>query len=574
MSNNISNRQINGSLAGQIALNLDKRDGSADGQISQSVWNEFWDANGAANSKGKKENVGQNGVSVQDAFKFIMTRIFNTAKKQLAGSEDKSWENEENKYNTINDVAKNLYKKAGGEKLKIDNIKANTSQVESENESAENVTNKNQTNLQNAYNKLKELPLPKELENYRIPKDKYITELEREYKNHQGEIPIQETPSADFASSILIEVLKKLVPNMDEKLRIKVAIQQAAALFPEEGQKIGEYETKTLLNDTDAVDKLTQAYIDMEQSNEHEGIVKQATQALSKLKSNIKNIHLPKEVNAKSFAEKLNNYNPQNIQHFFDDSRFSLAKIENPSEADIIATIISDILGISDAKENREITSQITLRKVAIDNTIALYPENTEDMTIRDVTIKEINARAEAYKKAVEEARDIIISNINSTKIGSQFKTEDDKQLFINCLKNVGYDIESTGAGRAEDGVFVIETNNPEVKNKTEMVVLLLHETYHNYSEIKGRHHQKGQKTEEAAAEMFALLGTADIINQNPTINFPEHSRYGHKISEYKTKNDVINNDEFKDWLNGYSKTHSGNASECIEEAKDIILLK
>ena len=80
MNNNISNRQLNISSAGQIALNLDKKD-SQDGIISQSVWEEFWNTNDSENQyKGRKEaNVGQNGISVRDAMKFIMTRIFNAA---------------------------------------------------------------------------------------------------------------------------------------------------------------------------------------------------------------------------------------------------------------------------------------------------------------------------------------------------------------------------------------------------------------------------------------------------------------------------------------------------------------
>ena len=89
MNNNISNRQLNISSAGQIALNLDKKDGQ-DGIISQSVWEEFWNTNDSENQyKGRKEaNVGQNCISVRDAMKFIMTRIFNAA-NSLGGEVNK-----------------------------------------------------------------------------------------------------------------------------------------------------------------------------------------------------------------------------------------------------------------------------------------------------------------------------------------------------------------------------------------------------------------------------------------------------------------------------------------------------
>lgn len=567
MSNNISDKQLRMSLAGQIALKLDARDGNADGQISQSVWNSYWEENNAEECKGKKENVGQNGVSVQEAFKLIMTRIFNAAKKQLNNLQDKSWNNQADKENAINNVAKEWLSQASSDKIEINDVKTGDNTDSS-------TTNK--ANLDNAYNKLKTLSLPDELKQYKIPKEEYTHALEKAYKEHSEDIPSHETKSADFASSMLLDILDEIVTQAPTLERYKVAIKEAAKLFPEDGEKIGEYDTKTLINDPKAVDKLAQKYIEFRQGNNNDTRIKMAQQALSKIKSNTKNIKLPRGVDEQKFTEKLMNYNPENVLHSFEDpdKRFSLAKINNPSEADYIAAIISDILGIDDAKENREIRSQITLRQVAIECTIAMYPKDTEDMTIRDVSIREINARAEAHKVAVEKAKNYIKKNFEHTKISNQFQTEADKKLFLDCLEKVGYDIESKGAGRSEDGVFVIETNNEILKNDTEMLVLLLHETYHTYSELKGRHHQKGTKTEEAAAEMFALLSAADIINNNPNENFPEHSRYGKKISEYKTKNDIVKNEDFEKWLNGYAKSHTGDPQECIMEAKDVILIQ
>lgn len=80
---NITNKQLNISSAGQIALNLDKQDeNGSDGVITKSVWDTFWakvDSDGRY--KGRNEvTVGADGINVREAMKAIMTRIFNAAK--------------------------------------------------------------------------------------------------------------------------------------------------------------------------------------------------------------------------------------------------------------------------------------------------------------------------------------------------------------------------------------------------------------------------------------------------------------------------------------------------------------
>ncbi len=80
---NITNKQLNISSAGQIALNLDKQDeNGSDGVITKSVWDTFWakvDSDGQY--KGRNEvTVGADGINVREAMKAIMTRIFNAAK--------------------------------------------------------------------------------------------------------------------------------------------------------------------------------------------------------------------------------------------------------------------------------------------------------------------------------------------------------------------------------------------------------------------------------------------------------------------------------------------------------------
>lgn len=103
----VSNRQLNISLAGQIALNLDKQDEQGqDGKITKSVWEDFWNKNGAE-FKGKNENVGENGISVREAMGLIMTRLYNAAK--ATGK-------------SVDEVAKNLFKESGGEKIDANSV--------------------------------------------------------------------------------------------------------------------------------------------------------------------------------------------------------------------------------------------------------------------------------------------------------------------------------------------------------------------------------------------------------------------------------------------------------------------
>lgn len=90
-------RQLNVTSAGQIALNLDKQDeAGSDGKITKSVWDSFWSAHGGDAYKGRNENIGEEGLSVQLALNLIMTRIFNAARKtgQNVNSLGQKWLND------------------------------------------------------------------------------------------------------------------------------------------------------------------------------------------------------------------------------------------------------------------------------------------------------------------------------------------------------------------------------------------------------------------------------------------------------------------------------------------------
>ena len=577
MSNNISNKQIQSSLAGQIALKLDAKDGNSDGQISQSVWNEYWESNNGEEFKGKKENVDKNGLSVQEAFKFIMTRIFNAAKKQLSKSEDKSWDNDTDKYKEIDNVAKDWLNSANkdkttGESKAVSDTKTKEVQTpETGNKSLPKTADKNKANLEKAFNELKTMAGLFE-QKYKIPQQNFINELTNTYnsdlKSIQGNSEIK---TADFAASLLIQIFKSQLPNEKQENIVKNALTEAAEHYKNtEGENIWGYECSDLAANPSKISELTQSYLEASNSEKNISLAKEA---INNIKNNIDKMNFPKEVNTENFKEKLNSYNiEERFDTLYQHYRFGL-KTAEPSKADLTAAIISDILGMNGDKEDREIQSEIILRKTAIENTMAMYDDS---MTLNGVSFAEMKTRLDVHKKAVDRAKDYILKNIDNTKIGQQFENDEDKDLFINCLNKVGYDIESEGAGRAEDGIFVIETNNKTLKNDTEMLVLLLHETYHNYSELKGRHHQKGEKTEEAAAEMFALLSASDIISKYPAEQFPQvsHFKDGKNVQEYKTKDDVINDSAFKPWLEGYNQTHSGNPEECIQEAIDVIKIK
>ena len=92
--------------------------------------------------------------------------------------------------------------------------------------------------------------------------------------------------------------------------------------------------------------------------------------------------------------------------------------------------------------------------------------------------------RAEQHQQAINEARNYIKSNFKASGLAKQVN----ESLFMECLNNITLDIESNGAGRVEDGILAIETNDTDISEWTEegttqarMVKLLVHEAYHLY---------------------------------------------------------------------------------------------
>lgn len=172
-----------------------------------------------------------------------------------------------------------------------------------------------------------------------------------------------------------------------------------------------------------------------------------------------------------------------------------------------------------------------------------------------DLSNMTIEQRAQEHRKVVEQSVDYIEKYFDESGLANHFKTESDKQLFLQCLKEVVYDKEKTGAGHAEAGIIHIETNNEKCNTLAEMTKLLIHEANHAYSERKSA--QDGTlnfptKAEEIESEMLALKTMSYFVKN--VDGMQDYEIYGKNISEFTNEN-VINNDEgFKNWLNGYQQ--------------------
>lgn len=166
-----------------------------------------------------------------------------------------------------------------------------------------------------------------------------------------------------------------------------------------------------------------------------------------------------------------------------------------------------------------------------------------------------LDQNAQRHKEVVEKSVSYIEKYFDASGLGNHFKTEEDKHLFLQCLKEVVYDKEKNGAGHAEAGIIHIETNNEKCNNLAEMTKLLIHEANHAFLERKSE--QKGTlnfptKAEETECETLALTTMSYFVK-----NFDEmedYEIYGKKISEFNDENTVKNDEGFKNWLNGYQQ--------------------
>mgnify|MGYP004473123749 CR=1 FL=1 len=460
-------------------------------------------------------------------------------------------------------VNKTLHKNIQAEEVENVEETANTS-LKSNNDTS--TTNKQ--NIENAYNELKSMT-GLFVQKYKLDENKFTKLLEQARQGTLESLPENICNSADFAMSMLMEVFNELMPN-NKKEAVKNALIEVAQHYKDiEGANIAKISCKDIIENPEKIDELTNRYLGT--TVDTEKFTQVAKDAISELINNFDKMTFPKEVDKQEVLNKLKNYKPENIQNLSGHYRFGLKLNENPSKADIAVAILSDILGMNGAKEDREIKSEITLRQTAVNNVMNIYDD---DMTLRGTKFSEVKNRAEQHQQAIDEARNYIKSNFKASGLEKQV----DEKLFMECLNNITLDIESKGAGRVEDGILAIETNDTDISEWTEdgtvqanMVKLLVHEAYHLYLDKDGKHTKEATKEEEATAEMLALRTMANLCKNDSSLK--PFEIYGQSISDFTSNETIANNPKFNsDFLASYTK-HTGTVEDAIRKAKENVKL-
>ena len=460
-------------------------------------------------------------------------------------------------------VNKTLHKNIQAEEVENVEETANTS-LKSNNDTS--TTNKQ--NIENAYNELKSMT-GLFVQKYKLDENKFTKSLEQARQGTLNSVPENICDSADFAMSMLMEVFNELMPN-NKKEAVKNALIEVAQHYKDiEGANIAKVSCKDIIENSEKIDELTNRYLGT--TVDTEKFTQVAKDAISELINNFDKMTFPKEVDKQEVLNKLKNYNPENIQNLDGHYRFGLKLYENPSKADIAVAILSDILGMNGAKEDREIKSEITLRQTAVNNVMNMYDD---DMTLRGTKFSEVRDRAEQHQQAINEARNYIKSNFKASGLDKQV----DEKLFMECLNSITLDIESKGAGRVEDGILAIETNDTDISEWTEegtvqanMVKLLVHEAYHLYLDKDGKHTKEATKEEEATAEMLALRTMANLCKNDSSLK--PFEIYGQSISDFTSNETIANNPKFNsDFLASYTK-HTGTVEDAIRKAKENVKL-
>ena len=424
----------------------------------------------------------------------------------------------------------------------------------------------NKQNIENAYNELKSMT-GLFVQKYKLDENKFTQSLEQARQGTLESLPNDICNSADFAMSMLMEVFNELMPN-NKKEAVKNALIEVAQHYKDiEGANIAKVSCKEIIENPDKIDELTNMYV----PTDTEKFTQVAKDAVNELINNFGKMTFPKEVDKQEVLNKLKNYNPEDIQNLSGHDRFGLKLNENPSKADIAVAILSDILGMNGAKEDREIKSEITLRQTAVNNVMNMYDD---DMTLRGTKFSEVKNRAKQHQQAIDEARNYIKSNFKASGLDKQV----DEKLFMECLNNITLDIESKGAGRVEDDILAIETNDTDISEWAEegttqarMVKLLVHEAYHLYLYKDGKYTKEATKEEEATAEMLALRTMANLCKNDSSLK--PFEIYGQSISDFTSNETITNNPKFNsDFLASYT-THTGTVEDAIRKAKENVKL-
>ena len=460
-------------------------------------------------------------------------------------------------------VNKNLHKNLQIEEP--ENVEETQQANSSKNANNDTITT-NKQNVESAFNELKSMT-GLFVQKYKLNENKFTKSLEQARQGTLNSLPENICNSADFAMSMLMEVFNELMPN-NKREAVKNALIEVAQHYKDiEGANITKISCKDIIENPKQIDELTNRYVPIDT----EKFTQVAKDAIDELINNFDKMTFPKEVDKQEVLNKLKNYNPENIQNLDGHDRFGLKLDENPSKADIAVAILSDILGMNGAKEDREIKSEITLRQTAVNNVMQMYDD---DMTLRGTKFSEVRNRAEQHQQAIDEARNYIKSNFKVSGLDKQV----DENLFMECLNNITLDIESKGAGRVEDGILAIETNDTDISEWTgegttqaRMVKLLVHEAYHLYLEKDGKHTKEATKEEEATAEMLALRTMANLCKNDSSLK--PFEIYGQLISDFTSNETIANNQKFNsDFLASYTK-HTGTVEDAIRKAKENVKL-
>lgn len=157
--------------------------------------------------------------------------------------------------------------------------------------------------------------------------------------------------------------------------------------------------------------------------------------------------------------------------------------------------------------------------------------------------------RLQQHKEVVQKSIEIIKAQFDACGLGDKFKGTD-KDLFLQCLDEIQYIGNKSGAGFAKWGTINIETDNEQINTTAQMVKLLIHEANHAFKQRKAE--QNGTlnfptKEEEMECETLALTTTAKMVGKVEGMD--DYEIYNHNISYYQNESLVQNDIGVQHWL-------------------------
>ena len=157
--------------------------------------------------------------------------------------------------------------------------------------------------------------------------------------------------------------------------------------------------------------------------------------------------------------------------------------------------------------------------------------------------------RLQQHKEIVQKSIEIIKAQFDACGLGDKFKGTD-KDLFLQCLDEIQYIGNKSGAGFAKWGTINIETDNEQINTTAQMVKLLIHEANHAFKQRKAE--QNGTlnfptKEEEMECETLALTTTAKMVGKVEGMD--DYEIYNHNISYYQNESLVQNDIGVQHWL-------------------------